>query len=244
MFSCVNEVFVYFNSSIEEEKVRCQSLESKLSRVGSLPLSLTRTRLNSRSVSPLLLSSALSAETARLDFGTFGTRFCYIGTWNIKALFKSIGVLNSAGRFSLSLSLSSASFSSESSQIALRFRRRRGILFRPRVSLSRQPRSTDPMGASVFAECLLSWQFLCRQPKEVAVNKMQERIWFNRLCFSNGTTLFIITVRLLRAFLLSVAASRSRSTRNTPRLCGVRYTREWLRRCCNPKVERFRRYWR
>ena len=109
MFSCVNEVFVYFNSSIEEEKVRCQSLESKMSRVGSLPLSLTRTRLNSRSVSPLPLSSALSAETARLDFGTFGTRFCYIGTWNIRKtlpFLKVSIVLNSAGRLSLSLSLS------------------------------------------------------------------------------------------------------------------------------------------
>lgn len=108
MFSCVNEVFVYFNS-IEEEKVRCQSLESKISRVGSLPLSLTRTRLNSPSVSPLLLSSALSPETARLDFGTFGTRFCYIGTWNIRktlSFLKVSIVLNSAGGcLSLSLSL-------------------------------------------------------------------------------------------------------------------------------------------
>ena len=128
MFSCsVNEVFVYFNSSIEEEKVRCQSLESKISRVGSLPLSLTRTRLNSRSVSPLLLSSALSAETARLDFGTCGTRFCYIGTWNIRktlSFLKVSIVLNSAGGcLSLSLSLPRLSLSSRRSsfKIALRF---------------------------------------------------------------------------------------------------------------------------
>ena len=159
MFSCVNEVFVYFNSSIEEEKVRCQSLESKMSRVGSLPLSLTRTRLNSRSVSPLLLSSALSAETARLDFGTFGTHFCYIGTWNIRKtlpFLKVSIVLNSAGRLSLSLSLcekkllqNRASFSVDDE----------GYFLPPRVSLSRHSRSTDPMGASVFASVLLSWQF-------------------------------------------------------------------------------------
>ena len=168
MFSCVNEVFVYFNSSIEEEKVRCQSLESKMSRVGSLPLSLTRTRLNSRSVSPLPLSSALSAETARLDFGTFGTRFCYIGTWNIRKtlpFLKVSIVLNSAGRLSLSLSLSlspSASFKLEKKLLQNRASFSvddEGYFLRPRVSLSRQPRSTDPMGASVFASVLLSWQF-------------------------------------------------------------------------------------
>ena len=50
---------------------------------------------------------ALSAETARLDFGTFGTRFCYIGTWNIESHFKSIDCFEFCGAVvSLSLSLS------------------------------------------------------------------------------------------------------------------------------------------
>ena len=149
-----------------KKRVRCQSLESKMSRVGSLPLSLTRTRLNSRSVSPLPLSSALSAETARLDFGTFGTRFCYIGTWNIRKtlpFLKVSIVLNSAGRLSLSLSLSLSlgfAYAREEAPSKSRF------VFSPRVSLSRHSRSTDPMGASVFASVLLSWQFFMSPPPE------------------------------------------------------------------------------
>ena len=139
-----------------------------MSRVRSLPLSLTRTRLNSRSVSPLLLSSALSAETARLDFGTFGTRFCYIGTWNIRKtlpFLKVSIVLNSAGRLSLSLSLcekkllqNRASFSVLASLFrGSRARRTRWVLLFSRVFCSRG-------------------NFLCRQPKEGQLkNEMQER---------------------------------------------------------------------
>ena len=170
MFSCVNEVFVYFNSSIEE-KVRCQSLESKLSRVGSPTFSLTRTRLNSRSVSPLLLSSALSAETARLDFGTFGTRFCYIGTWNIrKPIFKSIDCFEflRGGCLSLSLSLSpSLRLSSRRSSFKIALRRRRGILVL--ASLFRGSRARRTRWVLLFSRVFCSrGNFLCRQPKEVA----------------------------------------------------------------------------
>ena len=169
MFSCsVNEVFVYFNSSIEEEKVRCQSLESKMSRVGSLPLSLTRTRLNSRSVSPLPLSSALSAETARLDFGTFGTRFCYIGTWNIRKtlpFLKVSIVLNSAGRLSLSLSLSlspSASLKLEKKRLQNR------ASFLVLASLFRGTRARRIRWVLLFSRVFCSrGNFLCRpHPKE------------------------------------------------------------------------------
>ena len=178
MFSCsVNEVFVYFNSSIEEEKVRCQSLDSKMSRVGSLPLSLTRTRLNSRSVSPLPLSSALSAETARLDFGTFGTRFCYIGTWNIRKtlpFLKVSIVLNSAGRLSLSLSLSlspSASLKLEKKRLQNR------ASFLVLASLFRGTRARRTRWVLLFSRVFCSrGNFLCRQPKEGQLkNEMQER---------------------------------------------------------------------
>ena len=195
MFSCVNEVFVYFNSSIEEEKVRCQSLESKMSRVGSLPLSLTRTRLNSRSVSPLLLSSALSAETARLDFGTFGTRFCYIGTWNIRKtlpFLKVSIVLNSAGRLSLSLSLSlspSASLKLEKKRLQNR------ASFLVLASLFRGTRARRTRWVLLFSRVFCSrGNFLCRQPKEVAIEKRNARAHMSsiKLCFSNGTTLLLL----------------------------------------------------
>ena len=193
MFSCVNEVFVYFNSSIEEEKVRCQSLESKMSRGGSLPLSLTRTRLNSRSVSPLPLSSALSAETARLDFGTFGTRFCYIGTWNIRKtlpFLKVSIVLNSAGRLSLSLSLSlSASFKLEKKLLQNR------ASFSVLASLFRGTRARRTRWVLLFSRVFCSrGNFLCRQPKEVAIEKRNARAHMSsiKLCFSNGTTLLLL----------------------------------------------------
>jgi hypothetical protein len=175
MFSCVNEVFVYFNSSIEEEKVRCQSLESKMSRVGSLPLSLTRTRLNSRSVSPLLLSSALSAETARLDFGTFGTRFCYIGTWNIRKtlpFLKVSIVLNSAGRLSLSLSLSpSASLKLEKKRLQNR------ASFLVLASLFRGTRARRTRWVLLFSRVFCSrGNFLCRpHPKEGQLRNARAR---------------------------------------------------------------------
>ena len=202
MFSCVNEVFVYFNSSIEEEKVRCQSLESKMSRVGSLPLSLTRTRLNSRSVSPLPLSSALSAETARLDFGTFGTRFCYIGTWNIRKtlpFLKVSIVLNSAGRLSLSLSLSlprlRLSSRRSSFKIALRFQSTTRDTFFVLASLFRGSRARRTRWVLLFSRVFCSrGNFLCRQPKEVAIEKRNARAHMSsiKLCFSNGTTLLLL----------------------------------------------------
>ena len=201
MFSCVNEVFVYFNSSIEEEKVRCQSLESKMSRVGSLPLSLTRTRLNSRSVSPLPLSSALSAETARLDFGTFGTRFCYIGTWNIRKtlpFLKVSIVLNSAGRLSLSLSLSpSASFKLEKKLLQNRasFSVDDEGYFFVLASLFRGSRARRTRWVLLFSRVFCSrGNFLCRQPKEVAIEKRNARAHMSsiKLCFSNGTTLLLL----------------------------------------------------
>ena len=229
MFSCsVNEVFVYFNSSIEEEKVRCQSLVSKMSRVGSLPLSLTRTRLNSRSVSPLPLSSALSAETARLDFGTFGTRFCYIGTWNIRKtlpFLKVSIVLNSAGRLSLSLSLSpSASLKLEKKRLQNR------ASFLVLASLFRGTRARRTRWVLLFSRVFCSrGNFLCRpHPKEG-----QTKCKSARVCFYGGTTVLLLvlfTIRLIYACIPTLTRwrhpRRSRSARNTPRLCGVRYTRE------------------
>ena len=229
MFSCsVNEVFVYFNSSIEEEKVWCQSLESKMSRVGSLPLSLTRTRLNSRSVSPLPLSSALSAETARLDFGTFGTRFCYIGTWNIRKtlpFLKVSIVLNSAGRLSLSLSLSpSASLKLEKKRLQNR------ASFLVLASLFRGTRARRTRWVLLFSRVFCSrGNFLCRpHPKEG-----QTKCKSARVCFYGGTTVLLLvlfTIRLIYACIPTLTRwrhpRRSRSARNTPRLCGVRYTRE------------------
>jgi len=233
MFSCsVNEVFVYFNSSIEEEKVWCQSLESKMSRVGSLPLSLTRTRLNSRSVSPLPLSSALSAETARLDFGTFGTRFCYIGTWNIRKtlpFLKVSIVLNSAGRLSLSLSLSlspSASLKLEKKRLQNR------ASFLVLASLFRGTRARRTRWVLLFSRVFCSrGNFLCRpHPKE---GQLKTKCKSARVCFYGGTTVLLLvlfTIRLIYARIPTLTRwwhpRRSRSARNTPRLCGVRYTRE------------------
>ena len=231
MFSCsVNEVFVYFNSSIEEEKVRCQSLESKMSRVGSLPLSLTLTRLNSRSVSPLPLSSALSAETARLDFGTFGTRFCYIGTCNIRKtlpFLKVSIVLNSAGRLSLSLSLSpSASLKLEKK----RLQNRASLLVL--ASLFRGTRARRTRWVLLFSRVFCSrGNFLCRpHPKE---GQLKTKCKSARVCFYGGTTVLLLvlfTIRLIYACIPTLTRwrhpRRSRSARNTPRLCGVRYTRE------------------
>ena len=142
-----------------------------MSRVRSLPLSLTRTRLNSRSVSPLLLSSALSAETARLDFGTFGTRFCYIGTWNIRKtlpFLKVSIVLNSAGRLSLS---PSASFKLEKKLLQNR------ASFLVLASLFRGSRARRTRWVLLFSRVFCSrGNFLCRQPKEGQLkNEMQER---------------------------------------------------------------------
>ena len=203
-----------------------------MSRVGSLPLSLTRTRLNSRSVSPLPLSSALSAETARLDFGTFGTRFCYIGTWNIRKtlpFLKVSIVLNSAGRLSLSLSLSlpSASLKLEKKRLQNR------ASFLVLASLFRGTRARRTRWVLLFSRVFCSrGNFLCRpHPKEGQLkNEMQERA---SSCFYGGTTVLLLvlfTIRLIYACIPTLTRwrhpRRSRSARNTPRLCGVRYTRE------------------
>ena len=161
-----------------------------MSRVGSLPLSLTRTRLNSRSVSPLLLSSALSAETARLDFGTFGTRFCYIGTWNIRKtlpFLKVSIVLNSAGRLSLSLSLSpSASLKLEKKRLQNR------ASFLVLASLFRGTRARRTRWVLLFSRVFCSRSnFLCRphRKKWQLKNEMQERAslllwWYNSIIIS------------------------------------------------------------
>ena len=201
-----------------------------MSRVGSLPLSLTRTRLNSRSVSPLPLSSALSAETARLDFGTFGTRFCYIGTWNIRKtlpFLKVSIVLNSAGRLSLSLSLSlspSASLKLEKKRLQNR------ASFLVLASLFRGTRARRTRWVLLFSRVFCSrGNFLCRpHPKEG-----QTKCKSARVCFYGGTTVLLLvlfTIRLIYACIPTLTRwrhpRRSRSARNTPRLCGVRYTRE------------------
>jgi len=203
-----------------------------MSRVGSLPLSLTRTRLNSRSVSPLPLSSALSAETARLDFGTFGTRFCYIGTWNIRKtlpFLKVSIVLNSAGRLSLSLSLSlspSASLKLEKKRLQNR------ASFLVLASLFRGTRARRTRWVLLFSRVFCSrGNFLCRpHPKE---GQLKTKCKSARVCFYGGTTVLLLvlfTIRLIYACIPTLTRwrhpRRSRSARNTPRLCGVRYTRE------------------
>ena len=201
-----------------------------MSRVGSLPLSLTRTRLNSRSVSPLPLSSALSAETARLDFGTFGTRFCYIGTWNIRKtlpFLKVSIVLNSAGRLSLSLSLSpSASRKLEKKRLQNR------ASFLVLASLFRGTRARRTRWVLLFSRVFCSrGNFLCRpHPKE---GQLKTKCKSARVCFYGGTTVLLLvlfTIRLIYACIPTLTRwrhpRRSRSARNTPRLCGVRYTRE------------------
>lgn len=156
-----------------------------MSRVGSLPLSLTRTRLNSRSVSPLPLSSALSAETARLDFGTFGTHFCYIGTWNIRKtlpFLKVSIVLNSAGRLSLSLSLSARR---SSFKIALRFQSTTRDTFFLLASLFRGTRARRTRWVLLFSRVFCSrGNFLCRpHPERRAIEKRNARAHMSSFAF-------------------------------------------------------------
>jgi len=203
-----------------------------MSRVGSLPLSLTRTRLNSRSVSPLPLSSALSAETARLDFGTFGTRFCYIGTWNIRKtlpFLKVSIVLNSAGRLSLSLSLSlspSASLKLEKKRLQNR------ASFLVLASLFRGTRARRTRWVLLFSRVFALVAIFYVAPTRKKGN-CKTKCKSARVCFYGGTTVLLLvlfTIRLIYACIPTLTRwrhpRRSRSARNTPRLCGVRYTRE------------------
>ena len=203
-----------------------------MSRVGSLPLSLTRTRLNSRSVSPLPLSSALSAETARLDFGTFGTRFCYIGTWNIRKtlpFLKVSIVLNSAGRLSLSLSLSLSPLASLKLE-KKRLQNRASFLVL--ASLFRGTRARRTRWVLLFSRVFCSrGNFLCRpHPKEGQLkNEMQERAslllwWYNSIIIS---IIYNSTYIRVHSYSHPVAAStaESFSAQHTTALWCPLYTR-------------------